>query len=100
MGLDRIEAKEIRGRILKIIHINYPREVSDRVIALTLNDIRMVVSSGVLAGHFSYLEEKGYVELEEMHSQPLGLTMTMVRLTAKGKDLLEGNIDSDPGVRI
>lgn len=100
MGMQRNEAREIRGRILKILEINYPEPVSEQVISLTLNDINYSVSPGVLAGYVEYLKEKGYVENSELESKDLCLTMRLSKLTAKGKDLLEGNIDQDVGVSI
>lgn len=100
MGMQRNEAREIRGRILKILEINYPEPVSEQVISLTLNDINYAVSPGVLAGYVEYLKEKGYVENSELESKDLGMIMRLSKLTAKGKDLLEGNIDQDVGVSI
>ena len=96
----RNEARDIRGRILKILEIDYPNEVSDRVISLTLNDISYAVSPAILAGYVDYLEEKGYVESRDLKSQDLNLIMRVVKLTAKGKDLLEGNINPDVGVSL
>ncbi|GAB6170770.1 hypothetical protein JCM15765_02480 [Paradesulfitobacterium aromaticivorans] len=100
MAMQRNEAREIRGRILKILEINYPEAVSERIVSLTLNDINYAVSPGVLAGYLEYLEEKGYVENHELESKDLGMIMRVSRLTARGKDLLEGNIEPDVGVSI
>lgn len=100
MAILRNEAREIRGRILKIVEIDYPNEVSDRVISLTLNDINYSVSPAVLAGYLEYLEEKGYVDTRVIESKDLDLTRRVAKLTARGKDLLEGNIPADPGVSI
>lgn len=98
MTMQRNEAREIRGRILKILEINYPEGVSDRLVNLTLNDISLSVSPGVLAGYLEYLAEKGYVTNHEIDSKDLGMTLRVAKLTAKGKDLLEGSIEDDPGV--
>ncbi|GAB6173291.1 hypothetical protein JCM15765_27690 [Paradesulfitobacterium aromaticivorans] len=100
MAMQRSEAREIRGRILKILEINYPEGVSDRIISLTLNDINYAVNSGVLAGYLEYLAEKGYVENNEIDNHELNMQMRISKLTAKGKDLLEGNIDQDVGVSL
>jgi DNA-binding PadR family transcriptional regulator len=97
---NRAEAREIRGRILKILDLDYPHEVSDRVIALTLNDISYNVNPAILQGYLDYLKDKGYVECRQLESDDLGLTMRVAKLTAKGKDLLEGNIPDDPGVNV
>lgn len=100
MSLMRNEAKEIRGRILKILEIDYPNAVSDRVISLTLNDINYNISPAVLEGYLSYLEEKGYVEVATVESKELGISMKVAKLTAKGKDLLEGSMGADVGVSL
>lgn len=94
------ESREIRGRILKILEVDYPNEISDRLIALTLNDISYNVSPALLQGYINYLEEKGYVEARPLEAPELGMSLMVAKLTAKGKDLLEGNIPPDPGVFI
>jgi len=98
MSLARSESRMIRGRILKILEIDYPHFVSDRVINLTLNDVKLSAPPAVIGGHLQYLMEKGYVEVSPVVSSELGLSMNMARLTAKGKDLLEGSIEPDVGV--
>lgn len=100
MSTRRAEAREIRGRILKILDLDYPHEVSDRIISLTLNDINYNVNPAILAGYLAYLEDKGYVECRKVESRDLQVTLTLVKLTPKGKDLREGNIPPDPGVSI
>jgi DNA-binding MarR family transcriptional regulator len=100
VGLKGHEARETRGRILKILERAYPDEIGDELISLTLNDIHMCTGPAILRGHIDYLEEKGYVESRELHSDELEMSRRMVRLTAKGKDLLEGSISPDPGVNL
>lgn len=100
MGLKGHEARETRGRILKILDRAYPDELGDELISLTLNDINMCTGPALLRGHIDYLEEKGYVESRTLESEDLDITRHMVRLTAKGKDLLEGSIPHDPGVNL
>lgn len=88
-----------RGRVLKIADKAYGRGgVSNEVIALTLSDMYLSSSSGVLRGHCEYLRDKGYVEIEEIKDDLGG--GYIVNLTAKGVDLLEGNIPADPGVEV
>lgn len=92
------EAKIIRGRILKILDIYPFEETGDEVIKDTLNDAEINTNTAVLAGHLAYLEEKGYIDVREAKDRDI--SMRMARLTAKGKDLLEGNIDPDVGVKL
>lgn len=94
----RNEARIIRGRILKILELAYPDELGEEMLSLTLNDMEYNVSPAVLRGYIDYLEDKGYVECHDIEDRDLRVSRHVARLTAKGKDLLEGNIDPDPGV--
>lgn len=94
----RHEAREIRGRILKILDFSYPEGVALTVIGLTLGDMAYPVSPALVAGYVDYLEEKGYVETQELRVADVAISRRIAKLTAKGKDLLEGNIPDDPGV--
>lgn len=93
-----LEEKDLRYWILNIADKVYPREVSERTVSLSLAGIRYPVGPGELATHLAYLEEKGYIERSEVKSRELGESRPLVRLTAKGKDLLEHNIPDDPGI--
>lgn len=92
------ETRVVRGRMLKILDLDYPNEMGDEVIVEALRQAEMIVSKAVVAGHLEYLHEKGYADVRDVTSRDLGLSMKMARLTAKGKDLLEGSIDPDVGV--
>lgn len=92
------KARVIRGRILKILDLDYPNEIGDEVIVEALREGEITVSKAVVAGYLDYLDEKGYVEMREVSDRDLGLSMKMAKLTARGKDLLEGSIDPDVGV--
>lgn len=83
---------------MKILDIYPFEETGDEVIKDTLDEAEINTNIAVLAGHLAYLEEKGYIEVREAKDR--GISMKMVRLTAKGKDLLEGNIDPDVGVKL
>lgn len=96
--MKRHEAREIRGRILKILDFSYPEGVAVTVIGLTLGDMEYQVTPAVLKAYIDYLEEKGYIETHEVRLDDVGISRRIARLTAKGKDLLEGNIPADPGV--
>lgn len=98
VAVKRHEAREIRGRILKILDFSYPEGVALTVIGLTLGDMEYQVTPAVVAGYIDYLEEKGYVETHEIRLPDVGISRRIAKLTAKGKDLLEGNIPPDPGV--
>jgi DNA-binding PadR family transcriptional regulator len=92
------EAKEIRGFILTICKYNYPAPCSLEVISLTIQENQFSISPAQIKGYIEYLEEKGYVRAAEKTSEVLGITRTVVTITAKGIDLMEGNIPPDPGI--
>ncbi len=94
------EAREIRGWILRILNYNYPESLSVEAIALTLSDLEYVVTPLAVGGYLDYLEEKGYIETRQVEVRDAGISRRVARLTAKGKDLLEGNIPEDPGIYV
>ncbi|SEO98130.1 hypothetical protein [Propionispora vibrioides] len=94
------ESREIRGRILKILDANYPFPAGDHLISQILTDARYCCSPAEVETHLTYLSEKGYLETEKVKSEELGITRILARLTAAGKDLLEGSIPADPGVTL
>lgn len=94
----RHEAREIRGRILRMLEFAYPEGMTLTMIGLTLNEMEYAVTPSLIAGYIDYLHEKGYVEAHEVTAEDVGISRRIARLTAKGKDLLERNIPADPGV--
>jgi hypothetical protein len=98
MGLERHEARIIRGHIMQILKVAYPGPVSIELLEVTLNDRACPASPAVVKGYVEYLADKGYVKFWEQKDDVLGVTRTLVKLTAEGIDLLEGNIPPDPGV--
>ncbi len=92
------EAKELRGFILSMCKVNYPHGCSEQLVQITVSENDFAASPALLAGHFEYLEEKGYVRVEEARNDKLGISRRMIYITAKGIDLLEGNIPPDPGI--
>ena len=93
-----LRARDLRWWILTIAEKNYPREVAERLIGLALADVGYSASAGELGTHLAYLEEKGYIARSKAGGRELGGTQVLVRLTARGKDLLEHNIPDDPGI--
>jgi len=91
-------SRVLRGRILKVLEIDYPRELSVDFVALTLSENGFPITPSLLEGHVAYLEEKGYLESRRVGVDEAGIERRVIRLTARGKDLLEGSIEPDPGV--
>lgn len=94
------QSKEIRGLILIILKNAGKDGASEQVIEKTLGDERLPASLPLIRAHLLYLEEKGYVRTEEVEDRDMGLSRTFGYLTAKGTDLLEGNIEDDPGIMV
>ena len=98
--MERVLSRDVRGRILRILEINYPFKAGDHLIADILQDAQYSIAPQLVAGHLTYLEEKGYIETETVEAKELGMTRVLAKLTPKGVDLLDGNIPADPGVRL
>ncbi|MEG2765823.1 MAG: hypothetical protein RR910_08760 [Acidaminococcaceae bacterium] len=91
-------AKEVRGQILAILKRNYPYQTGDKLIYDILQDMQYTIGPAIISGYITYLEEKGYVETEEVKAY--GEERRLCKLTPKGVDLTERNIPADPGVML
>ncbi|AEG60029.1 hypothetical protein [Desulforamulus ruminis] len=94
------EARELRGFILTMCKNNYPHGCSEKLIQIAVGENQFTSSPALIHAHLEYLEEKGYVRLEELQAKGLGISRKVVYITAKGIDLLEGSIALDPGVLV
>ncbi|NPV70301.1 MAG: hypothetical protein HPY55_06605 [Firmicutes bacterium] len=92
------DSRELRGFVLRVCQINYPHGCSEQLLQITLQENQFMSSPAALKADIEYLEEKGYVRVEEQNSERLGISRTIVYCTAKGIDLLERNIPADPGI--
>jgi len=98
VGLEKFEARITRGHLLQILKIAYPGPASIELLEITLNDRACPTSPAIIRGYIDYLKDKGYVTVWDEQDDALGVTRTLVKLTAAGVDLVEGNIPADPGV--
>lgn len=98
--MDRFFSKDIRGKILRALQINYPYTVGDQLLTDILQDAQYQISPQIVEGHLVYLEGKEYIEVVKVEVKGLGLVRHLAKLTPKGVDLLDGNIPADPGVRL
>ena len=89
-------SREIRGRIMKILKLNYPQQTGDKLIAEILLDAQYSTTPAAVETQLIYLREKGYIALEE--AECLGVSRKLAKLLPKGIDLIEGNIPQDVGV--
>lgn len=99
-SIERIEKKELRGRILAVLDYNYPAGLSEKLVLQSLVAARFDVTRRELKTQLAYLSEKGYVTLQQVGFADIDLARQMVKLTVSGKDLVDGNIDPDPGVSV
>ena len=97
-SIERIEKKELRGRILAVLDYNYPAGLSEKLVLQSLIAARFDVTKRELKAQLAYLAEKGYVTLQQVGFTDIDLARQMVKLTASGKDLVDGNLEADPGV--
>ena len=98
LSVQQHEDKEVRGRVLKALDFEFPRAMSFQMISYALQSARYHCSQGQVEAHLAYLEQKGYVKLENVGLKDLNLQRDMAVLTVQGKDLVEGNVPNDPGV--
>jgi hypothetical protein len=78
--------------------MNYPQPAGDRLISEILTDVQYMISPAEVSGLLTYLKEKGYITLEVAKFPEYDITRNIAKLTPRGMDLIEGNIDPDPGV--
>lgn len=98
MDMRNIISRQVRGYILKVLQIGYPQPTGSNVVEVCLVDAGFPVSPTALRGHLDYLQEKDYIETTEPNLNGIDYAIVLAKLTPKGVDLLEGNIEPDPGV--
>lgn len=91
------ESREIRGRMVRALQINHPYEIGDQLLEEILTKARYKVTLQSVQGHLLYLKDKGYITVEEVSFA--GIRRQVAKLTPKGLDLIEGNIEADVGIR-
>jgi len=92
------ENRELRGWMLHIINRARPYGASFRLVEETLCEMGYSVPENEIKTHLLYLQRRGYIHMEE--KQAAGVMRRMNFVTPDGMDLLEGNIDADPGVML
>lgn len=91
-NLIQTTGKEIlRNEILTICEETAPEGASLPLLKSCLHKIGMEVEERELDRQVSYLQQKGLVAVEEIGNVRLNIQRRIVRITAAGADLLEGN---------
>ncbi|MFA6111615.1 MAG: hypothetical protein WDA75_22880 [Candidatus Latescibacterota bacterium] len=96
MDLHQIERKQRRGKILRALNQIYPRDLLIKTLVRILEEAKLCSSTEKVESDLAYLADKEYLETSKITDE--GEDVTLARLTAHGKDLIEGNICADVGV--
>lgn len=91
--------KEIRGWILRALHIQHPESLSERNIYLTIRGFILEVTEKAISSEMRYLRDRGYVKSELKKVQSLQVEMWLHVITSDGIDIMEGT-KTDPGIQV
>lgn len=95
-----VAAKEILRR--EILHLCYqasPVGCSMEVLKAAFSH-EGAENAKELEKQVDYLQSKGMVSTETVKNQALGLSKTVVKITAEGIDMLEGNAEQVKGIGV
>ena len=88
----------LRGLLLELLQDVYPEGIEKKSIVSIFFQYHQVAD---IATSLEYLTDKEYVIKKELpHPYIKQETIGWYKLTPKGIDLLEGNIDADPGILV
>ena len=94
----KVKTAFLRGELITFLHTVYPDGIPEQVIVRAFYDYN---ERDVIISSLEYLAEKGYAEKKEIpHPYKERSFVRWFKITAKGIDLIEGNIASDAGVNI
>jgi len=90
------QESQIRGLLLVILAEHYPRAVVAGALRGELRDFGMVATDRVWETTIAYLLDCGFAQVTEVEirSRPI----KQWKITTKGLNLIDGNIDADPGI--
>jgi len=88
----------LRGKLLDLLRKVYPEGIDQKTI---LSILFQYHKTDDILTSLEYLTDKEYIKKKE-HPHPFlkQEKILFYKLTPKGIDLLEGNVDSDPGILI
>lgn len=94
----KVKSAYLRGELIAFLHTVYPDGIPEQVIVRAFYDYN---ERDVIISSLEYLAEKGYAEKKEIaHPYKEREFVRWFKITAKGIDLIEGNIALDKGVCI
>ncbi|MCF8719225.1 hypothetical protein [Nitrospina gracilis] len=85
-----------RGEVLRVVYRNLPEPIGDNVLAQIFTELTV----SRIQGHLRYLQDGGYLAFQLIKPEYKEYTTAqyLAKITKKGVDLLEGNIEPDPGI--
>ena len=96
-----LRQKELmRGKIMFYLHLIYPQTATLPLLQAELDYFGYPLPMDELNFHVAYLAEKGLVEVESARGTHTRGTITLVKITARGIDLLDGRLPPDEGIYI
>jgi hypothetical protein len=90
--------KKERGWILRILDRVYPDGLDKETLKKQLVDLKFMTSEHDIRGNLSYLEDKGLIKTELVGNA--AFKRETVRLSADGKDVIDGEVEAPAGVDI
>lgn len=93
-----IDNKKERGWVLRVLDRTYPDGLDVDTLRRQLIDLRFLTSDVDIRGNVAYLIDKGLIKAETVGN--FNFKREVISLTAMGKDLVDGNIESVVGVDI
>lgn len=90
----------VRGKLMYYLHLIYPQTATLPLLQAEMDYFGYAIPIEDLSFHVAYLAEKGLVEVENVHGPYSHRAVSMVKITARGIDLLDGRLPPDEGIYI
>lgn len=88
----------VRGKILYYLKLIYPQAATLPLLQGELDIFGYPVPIEDVEFHAAYLAEKGLISLENIRGPEARRYISLVRITAKGIDFLDGRLPADEGI--
>jgi hypothetical protein len=98
MGATLRQKELMRGKILYYLKLIYPQTAALHLLQAELDYFGYPVPLEELSFHIAYLAEKGMVSVEGVRGPYSQRNINLVKITARGIDLMDGRLPSDDGI--
>ncbi len=92
-SIETLKSKAIRGSILRALARFQFLPISSFLLQVALID-----QCSDIMPHARYLQDKGYIRIDDVSGQNIVGIDHLISLTAHGIDLIEGSIPADSGI--